>query len=251
MSAYQLEVIAFTIESCGAIEQAGAHRIELCDNPGEGGTTPSYGFLQQARAVTRLPLFPIIRPRGGDFVYSTAEFNSMLADVSCCKALGCDGVVLGILQPDGQIDAARCAALVRLAYPMEVTFHRAFDRTDNPETALETVIDLGFTRILSSGGHPTAMAGATVLRKLIEQADDRIEIMPGSGVRSDNIVQLATLTGARAFHTSARTVVQGNMQYHNPNFNEDSGITTVDPAEVKATLSALASIAHTNTLNIS
>ena len=154
---FLLETIAFNIESCKIAQAAGAQRIELCDNPGEGGTTPSYGFIKAARQVLTIDLFPIIRPRGGDFFYSDEEFKIMKTDIKVCKDLGCDAVVFGLLKHDATVDIERCKILVQLAYPMSVTFHRAFDRVTNPTQALEDVIECGFERILTSGFHQTAM----------------------------------------------------------------------------------------------
>src|SRR5574338_1713550 len=193
---YTLEVIAFTIESVLLAQQSGAHRIELCDNPGEGGTTPGYGMIKTAREKTTLQLYPIIRPRGGDFLYSDEAFEVMKRDVMLCRELGCDGVVTGLLQADGSVDKKRTAALVEAAYPLGVTFHRAFDRVANPFEALEDIIATGCERILTSGLKPTAPEGAETLAQLVRQADYRIIIMPGSGVRSDNIAALARQKGA-------------------------------------------------------
>ncbi len=236
---YTLEVIAFNIESCILIEQAGAQRIELCDNPGEGGTTPSFGFIKQARAFTSLQLFPIIRPRGGDFLYSTSEFTAMKEDILRCKDLGCDGIVIGILNADGTVHTHRCRTLVQLAYPMEVTFHRAFDRVANATDALEAVIDTGCTRILSSGLHPTAAEGQQYLKEMVAQAGERISIMPGSGIRSSNIANLATATGATEFHTSARKTIPSAMSHNNPLMKENMLTTTVDREEILAIIAAL------------
>lgn len=234
-----LEVIAFTIEGCSTIEKAGAHRIELCDNPGEGGTTPSYGMIKAAKACTNIDLYPIIRPRGGDFLYSEAEFAIMQEDIQICKTLHCDGIVTGILSPDGSVDAGRCARLVQLAYPMSVTFHRAFDRTNDLSAALETLIDIGVERVLTSGGYPAAIEGTDRLAALISQADERIIIMPGSGVRSENIAALRA-TGAVEFHSSARKQVAGKMKYDAAAMNEKLQSYSVDEAEIKAMLMQLA-----------
>lgn len=217
---YKLEVIAFTIESCMLIQKAGAHRIELCDNPGEGGTTPSFGFLKKARELVSIDLFAMIRPRGGDFFYNANEFAIMKEDVLRCKGLGFDGVVLGLLNADGTIDKTRSAALVELAYPMSVTFHRAFDRTKNAMEALETLIVIGCERVLTSGLTPNVTEGTAMLAQLVKAAGDRIIIMPGSGVRSNNIKELAQQTGAVEFHTSARTWVASKMNYNNNKMNE-------------------------------
>ncbi|HEX4957116.1 MAG TPA: copper homeostasis protein CutC [Lacibacter sp.] len=241
---YKLEVIAFTIECCLLIEQAGAHRIELCDNPADGGTTPSYGFLKEARERTSLDLYPMIRPRGGDFLYSDEEFHMMKKDVQLCKELGCEGVVIGLLNSDGTIDEKRTAALVEQAYPMGVTFHRAFDRVRDGMEALETLINIGCERILTSGLTPNVTEGISFLTDLVKAADERIIIMPGSGVRSSNIAVLAQQTGATEFHTSARTTIASRMNYLNPAMNEELKSLIVDEEEVKKTIEALKSVSR-------
>lgn len=236
---FLLEVIGFNIESCILAQAAGAHRIELCDNPGEGGTTPSYGFIKAAREHLQIALYPIIRPRGGDFFYTDAEFDVMKADVKICKDLGCDGVVIGILNADGTVDKERCRELVALAYPMGVTFHRAFDRVKDAAQALEDVIETGCERILTSGLVPNALDGAVTLAALIKQADERIIIMPGSGVRADNIIELAQKTGAVEFHTSARMNIDSKMEYTNEGMKENLKTVTVDEAEIKEIMLSL------------
>lgn len=230
---YLLEVIGFNIESCLLAQAAGANRIELCDNPGEGGTTPSYGFIKAARENLQIQLFPIIRPRGGDFLYTDAEFELMKSDIKICKQFGCDGVVIGILNKDGLVDKKRCSQLVELAYPLGVTYHRAFDRVYNPAQALEDVIDIGCERILTSGLQPNAIDGAAQIATLIKQADERIIIMPGSGVRSDNIIALANKTGAKEFHSSARKNIDSKMKYSNIAMNEKLQTVSVDEDEIK------------------
>lgn len=229
----QLEIIGFNIEGCRIAQAAGANRIELCDNPTEGGTTPSYGFIKAARELLNIQLYPMINPRGGDFFYADDDFNIIKTDIKMCKELGCDGVVIGILTADGSIDQKRTAQLVELAYPMGVTFHRAFDRCANPFEALEKIIEIGCERILTSGQQPTAPEGVTLLTDLIKQADNRIIIMPGSGVRSNNIVQLAQETGATEFHSSARIWQNSSMQYINDSMNENLQSVTVDEEEVR------------------
>ena len=230
---YLLEVIGFNIESCMLAQAAGANRIELCDNPVEGGTTPSYGFIKAAREVLQISLFPIIRPRGGDFLYTDAEFEVLKNDVKLCKQLGCDGVVIGILNEDGTIDKKRCSQLVELAYPLGVTFHRAFDRVNNPAQALEDVIDIGCERILTSGLQPNAPEGATQIASLIKQAGERIIIMPGSGVRADNLMELANKTGANEFHSSARKNIDSMMKYTNTTMQENLQSVSVDEDEIR------------------
>lgn len=236
---YTLEVIAFSIESVITAGRTGAHRIELCDNPAEGGTTASYGMIKTARENTTLQLYPIIRPRGGDFLYTKEEIALMKHDIQLCKELGCDGVVLGILKADGSVDTEATSMLAEAAYPLGVTFHRAFDRVANPFEALEEVIKCGCERILTSGLKPTAPEGAETLAELVRQADDRIIIMPGSGVRAGNIADLARITGAMEFHSSARTIHASAMQYINPHMNEQLESTQLNAEEVQNIIAAL------------
>jgi len=236
---YKLEVIGFNIQGCMIAQASGAGRIELCDNPHDGGTTPSYGFIKAAREKLQIALFPIIRPRGGDFLYSNEEFEIMKIDVQTCKQLGCDGVVIGILNADGTVDKARCSQLVELAYPLGVTFHRAFDRVNDASKALEDIIDIGCERILTSGLQPTALQGADMIAALVKQADGRIIIMPGSGVRSDNIIELAKRTGAKEFHTSARINTGSKMSYTNEAMKESLRLVNVDEQEIKKIIELL------------
>jgi copper homeostasis protein len=229
---FKLEIIGFNIESCLIAQASGANRIELCDNPGDGGTTASYGFIKAARKALQIDLYPIIRPRGGDFLYSDEEFEIMQTDVQLCKEIGCDGVVIGMLNKDGSIDKKRCSKLVSLAYPLGVTFHRAFERCSNPFEALEDIIEIGCERILTSGQQPTAPEGADLINQLIRQAENRIIIMPGSGVRSNNIIEIARQTGAVEFHSSAKKMVKSNMEFHNPSLKEDQQSVSADSEEI-------------------
>jgi copper homeostasis protein len=229
---FKLEVIAFNIESCVLAQQSGAHRIELCDNSAEGGTTPSIGMIKAARAKVDIELFPIIRPRGGEFFYTVDEFDIMKEDILQCKNIGCDGVVIGLLHLDGTVDKTRTSQLVNLAYPMSVTFHRAFDRTNDPFKALEDIIDCGCERILTSGQQPTASEGIELINALIRHADDRIIIMPGSGLRSDNISSIAKQSGAVEFHSSARMISDSRMNFNNPTMKELLKTVVLDAAEV-------------------
>ncbi len=241
---YTLETIAFNIQSCVLAQAAGANRIELCDNPGEGGTTPSYGFIKAARQVLKIDLFPIIRPRGGDFLYSDAEFEIMKTDIQICKDLGCDGVVFGLLNNDATVDKIRCKILVQLAYPMSVTFHRAFDRVTDPSQALEDVIECGFERVLTSGFQPTAMEGLDNLKKLIQVADERIIIMPGSGVRASNVGELAQAVGAFEFHSSARKLENSGMKLFNEKMKENLQSVAIDEEEIKSMIEILSQLQH-------
>jgi len=230
---FKLEVIGFTIESCLIAQAAGAHRIELCDNPSEGGTTPSYGFIKTARKNLSIDLYPIIRPRGGDFLYSEIEFEVMKADIEISKNLGCNGVVIGILNADGTVDKKRSKQLVEIAHPMKVTFHRAFDRTNDPFQAMEDIISIGCERILTSGLQTVATDGEELLNKLVKKANDRIIIMPGSGVKSDNIKTLIRNTNATEFHSSARTFVNSKMEFINESMNEQLTSVTTMSKEIK------------------
>lgn len=239
---FQLEICAFNLLSCITAEQSGAHRIELCDNPSDGGTTPSYGLIRAAREKLILDIYPIIRPHGGDFLYSSDDYDIMEKDVRLCKELGCNGVVIGLLNKDGTVDKKRTSKLVALAYPMGVTFHRAFDRVVDPFRALEDIIELGCERILTSGQKPLVMDGTTLLKELVEKAADRIIIMPGSGVRANNVKVIASSTGAVEFHTTARTFMETAMDFVNKNMNESLNQVVCDGDEVKQIVEALKSI---------
>jgi len=233
-SAYTLEIIAFCIEACRVAAASGADRIELCDNPGEGGTTPSAGLIRKAVATTPIPVFPIIRPRGGDFLYSDAEFEIMLADVSLCRDAGCRGVVLGLLLTDGRVDVDRTSKLVERAGNMEVTFHRAFDRVADPFASLEDVIRCGCRRILTSGCRPTAEKGLDIIRELRFRADGRITIMPGSGIRSSNIAAIVGGTGVNEVHSSAATLSASRMTYVNAAMQEELSHPMPSSSDVQA-----------------
>ena len=228
-----LEIAVFNIDSAIAAAQAGADRLELCENPQDGGTTPSYGFMKTVRELVSIPIFPIIRPHGGDFLYSDAAFRVMQKDIALAKELGFEGVVLGLLNSNGTIDAYRTAKLVELAYPMEVTFHRAFDRANLPLEALETIIQTGCSRILTSGQQPNAMEAKELIKELVNQAADRIIILPGSGVRANNIQALASFTGAQELHSSARKLVPSSMEFVVDTMQESLQNCLVDPVEIQ------------------
>ena len=195
--------------------------------------TPSAGLIRAARELLRIPLYPIIRPREGDFLYSEEEFTVMLRDVELCRGFGCDGVVIGMLLADGRVDQVRCGRLVEAAYPMGVTFHRAFDRAADPFEAIETIIRIGCERILTSGQRPVAMGGAELLHELVRGADERIVIMPGSGVRASNIAELAARTGAVEFHTSARVAQASAMEFLNAAMEEDLSMVMASEEEIR------------------
>ena len=239
---FQLEICCYNLASAIIAAQAGAHRVELCADPADGGATPGYGVITTAREKLGIELYPIIRPRGGDFLYSDEEFGIMLRDVSFCRQIGCDGVALGLLNADGTVDRQRTARLVEAAYPLGVTFHRAFDRTKDPLTALEDIIDTGCGRILSSGQRPAALEGAALLNELVRQAADRIIIMPGSGVRASNIDELVKITGATEFHTSAGTRIPSGMTYTNADMREDLSLVMADRQEIEKILQRLSTV---------
>ncbi len=228
-----LEIAVFNIDSALLAASAGADRLELCENPSEGGTTPSYGTLKIVKEKVNIPVFPIIRPRGGDFLFSEDEFAVMKKDVELCKQLGFEGVVIGLLNTDGTVDAERTKILVETAYPMETTFHRALDRATDPLAAMETLIECGCTRILTSGQVPNAWDGKELIKQLIEQADDRIIIMPGSGVRSNNIKELAAFTGAIELHSSARKIIASGMTFTKQSMHEELKTVSVDVEEIQ------------------
>ncbi len=209
------EVCVDSVESAAAAEAGGADRVEVCANLVEGGTTPSIGLVKVLREKLNIPMHAIIRPRGGDFLYSNIEFEVMKADITALKSVGCDGVVTGILKADGDIDTDRMGLLVESARPMSVTFHRAFDMARRPEPALETLIDMSIDRVLTSGQMPNALDGAETIRALVVQAADRISIMAGAGINAGNLVQLVKKTGVKEVHFSARTNIDSLMKYRN------------------------------------
>jgi copper homeostasis protein len=239
-----LEVAVFNIESALLAVEVGADRIELCENPADGGTTTAYGTLKTVREKINIPVFPIVRARGGDFLYSEEEFEVMKKDVALIKSLGFEGIVIGLLQKDGTIDVKRTSTLVELAYPLEVTFHRAFDRTVEPLEALEDVIKCGCQRILTSGQVPNAFDGKGLIKLLVQQADERIIIMPGSGVRSNNIQSLIEFTGAEELHSSARKIVASQMNFAQKSMGENLENITVDIEEIKRMKEALKTYAQ-------
>ncbi|MFC5412286.1 copper homeostasis protein CutC [Larkinella bovis] len=210
----EIEICAFSLESCQIAQANGATRVELCGGAGEGGTTPSYGLIELARRELSIALYVMIRPRGGDFLYNTTELAVMRRDITNARLAGADGVVFGLLNADGTVDEDQTAELVALAHPLPVTFHRAFDLTRDPQEALEAVIRTGAKRILTSGQQPSAEIGIPLLKKLVEQADGRIEIMAGAGVTATNAAQLAA-TGVQALHLTGKQVMNSGMQYRN------------------------------------
>ena len=244
---YKLEICTNSVASCIEAQNGGAYRVELCAAIPEGGTTPSYGEISVAREMLDIKLNVIIRPRSGDFLYSEIEHKTMLKDIEIAKSLGADGVVFGCLTADGDVDIERNKELLDAAGDLDTTFHRAFDKCRNPFEALEDIIKLGFNRILTSGQQPKADKGIPLLKELVEKADNRIIIMPGSGITEDNISHIASETGASEFHLSARTPVKSKMKYKDDNVSMGGTNITIDEyvqnitnaARVKATLAQL------------
>jgi copper homeostasis protein len=245
-SNFVIEIATSDFQTTQSAVEGGADRIELCANLAEGGTTASYACIKRCRENFSILIFPIIRPRGGDFLYTKDEYEIMVADVKICKQLGCDGIVMGMLNMDGTIDVARTSELIELAYPLEVTFHRAFDRCRDPFEALEELIEAGSQRILTSGQKPSAPEGVELIAELNKAADDRIIIMPGSGVRKGNIKMLAEKTGCTEFHASLRSKTKSPMQFVHPAFAESEESywnNAVDAEDVKALKEVLNTIA--------
>ncbi|MCE1255661.1 MAG: copper homeostasis protein CutC [Anaerolineae bacterium] len=209
------EICTDSVEGVIAAGNGGAQRVELCDNLVEGGTTPSYGMIRTACQVARVQVNVIIRPRGGDFCYSDYEFEVMRQDILNCKALGVNGVVFGILKPDGKIDLERTQALVNLARPMSVTFHRAFDLCIDPVTALEDLIKSGVDRLLTSGQQADVLQGAACIKTLVQQAGERFVIMAGGGVNAETLPEIVSITGVKEVHFAARIEKQSPMQFKN------------------------------------
>ena len=242
LTLYTIEIASSDYSTTRAAVAGGASRIELCANLAEGGTTPGYGHIRRCREEFQVPICPIIRPRGGDFLYDDAEFDIMQRDVVLCRDLACDGVVLGLLCSDGTVDADRVARLVEAAYPLPVVFHRAFDRCRDPFEALERLIELGVERILTSGQMPTAPEGVELIRRLQVAAAGRITILPGSGITPDNVRWLAEETGCTEFHASLRAKQKSAMAFVHPAFANDPESyfnNSIDPEAVQKMRQAL------------
>ena len=223
----KIEICANSAQSCVEAEAGGAHRVELCAGIPEGGTTPSYGEIRMAQKLTSaIDINIIIRPRAGDFLYTPAEVDSMLLDIELAKQLKVHGVVFGCLTKQGDIDVPLMRRLIEASKPLSVTCHRAFDVCREPFVALEQLIELGCDRILTSGQQPDAVQGVPMIKELVQRAGERIIIMPGCGVREDNIARIEAETGAKEFHTSARSVICSGMEYRNENVPMSSSAIT-------------------------
>jgi copper homeostasis protein len=213
---FTLEICTDSIASALAAAQGGAHRLELCAALPVGGLTPSAGLIALVREKVTLPLHVLVRPRSGDFFYSAEEFAVMRQDVLTAKALGADGVVLGLLLPDGRIDVDRTRELTTLARPLSVTFHRAFDVAADPFGAFNELLALGIDRLLTSGQQPSALLGAALLALLVKRGGDRLSIMPGAGINENNIERLVQLTGAQEYHMSLSQNTSSPMTFRRP-----------------------------------
>ncbi len=244
---YKIEICANSVASAVNAQAGGADRVELCAGIPEGGTTPSFGTIIHARELlTTTELNVIIRPRGGDFLYSDIELDTMFDDIRAARELGVDGVVFGCLDGEGNVNMEVMRILVEEAGGMNITFHRAFDMCRNPRRALEDLIDLGIHRVLTSGARATAEQGIPLLKSLVEQAEDRIIIMPGCGINAGNIRRIADETGAREFHFSARTSVESGMVFRNLSVSmggtvciDEYKTEVTDPGLVSAAIAAL------------
>lgn len=236
----KVEIVVYNIDSALKAQEGGADRIELCDNPAEGGTTPSFGTIEVVRQNVSMDVFVMIRPRGGDFHYSSYEFHSMKRDIWQCQKASVDGIVFGILNEDGTLDKKRCKELIDKARPLKVTCHRAFDMARDPFEALEDCIEAGFDRILTAGQRAQALDGAPLIGKLAEQANGRIAIMAGSGVNENTVQEIVAKSGVTEIHFSATAFKDSAMQYKNARIagmGSDEGsefkLRTVDPARIK------------------
>ena len=234
-----LELCAFNIQSCIMAEKAGVYRVELCDNPVEGGTTPGYGTIKRTREKINIKLYPILRPRCGNYFYDEDELAILKEDIRVCKELGCDGISIGVQHIDGTIDTDRLKRFVELAYPMGVTCNRAFDATPDPFQALEDIIAAGCERILTSGQKSAAPDAGPLLHQLVQEAGERIVIMPGAGIRAGNIRALMNETGASEYHGSFRKPSANPMLYSNPLVLDFGNVYLPDEQELKTVLQYL------------
>lgn len=242
----KVEICCYSVESALIAEKVGAHRIELCDNYLEGGTTPSYAMIKQAIELLTIPINVIIRPRGGDFLYTDLEYEVIKKDLLCVKELNANGVVVGFLNKDGSIDVDKINEIIELAKPMEVTFHRAFDMCKDPTIAVSQLIKAGVKRILTSGQKDKAIEGLDLISTLIKMAGNEIIIMPGSGVNANNIVELMEKTKAKEYHSSAMSFIVSDMEYFSDSINMGNSKSKdeftkiiVDAQKVKALLAKM------------
>jgi copper homeostasis protein len=236
----RLELCAFNVHSCLVAQRTGVARIELCDNPVEGGTTPSYGTISRARERVETRLYPIIRPRSGNYFYDDDEFEIIRRDIAACKELGCDGISVGVAVRSAEIDTERLKRVVEWASPLGVTCNRVFDGTPDLFEALEDVIACGCERVLTSGGKSCAPEAADLLAALVRQAGSRISVMPGAGIRSGNLAALRRACKAGEYHASARTVAPNPVTYVNTAVSDYGSVFVADEEEVRRMVGILA-----------
>ena len=236
------EICIDSVEGAIAAEQAGADRVELCANLLEGGTTPSLGLMETTIARTKLPVQVMIRPRGGDFLYSDIEVEMMLRDIAAAKTARAGGVVFGCLTSDGKIDAKLTERLIAAARPLSVTFHRAFDVSRDPVDALQTLIALGIDRLLTSGQEPSVLEGAPLIRRLIEQAAGRLIVMPGGGITARNVGRILQETGASEIHFAALSEAPSGMAHRNPHVFMGGELRPAEYARLVTTRAGIESI---------
>ena len=248
-AAVLVEACVDSVESAAAAQAGGAGRVELCDNLLEGGTTPSAGTIAVARErLTTIPLFVLVRPRGGDFLYSEGELDVMRRDIELARSLGADGVVTGALTPDGEVDVARTRMLVEHARPLRVTFHRAFDLTRDPAAALEAVVESGCDRVLTSGAAPGALAGLATIAALVRQAAGRLVVLAGGGITEESAARVARETGVREVHVRGAVRVESAMRFRRPGIAfgkpstpDEYARTVTDPDRIRRVVEAVAS----------
>lgn len=218
-----VEIAANSLQSALNARYGGASRVELCADLELGGTTPSAGLIRKVRSALDIPVFVLIRPRSGDFIYTESELEVMLEDIAFCRKAGVDGIVSGMLHPDGTIDEAALKRLLQGAAGMQFTFHRAFDVTVSPTQSLQVLRSHGVQRVLTSGQKDNAIEGRLLIRQLVEEAGNEIIVMPGCGINENNILPLAEFTGAREFHASMRIKVKSPILHHNRTLLLSSG----------------------------
>ncbi|NLK54629.1 MAG: copper homeostasis protein CutC [Bacteroidales bacterium] len=243
---FKLEICVDSAISALNAQSAGADRIELCDNLGEGGTTPGYGMIISARNNLSIGIHVLIRPRGGDFLYSDTEYDIMRRDIELCGENGIDGIVTGILFPDGTIDVERTARLIEFAYPMTATFHRAFDMCADPVRGIEDVIATGASRLLTSGQQNKALDAVELIRQLVIQAGERLIVMPGGGIDETNAAQIITATKAKELHLTGRMEIDSEMIFRRQGIsmgslpgNSEFKRKIADPEKIKKIIESL------------
>lgn len=245
-----LEICVDSPHSALAAERGGADRLELCASLFDGGTTPSAGMIATVRSLVKIDLCVMVRPRSGDFCYSADEFAAMQRDIAIAKQLRADGIAFGILNPNGTVDVTRCRQLLHHIRPLKATFHRAFDMSRDLPQSLEDIIALGFDRVLTSGGAQKVLDAIPVVRRLREIAENRIALMIGSGIRSDNARELILQTGVRELHASARHLEPSVMQYRNEKIrmgtlpDQEYQRAVVDEEEVRRLVRAISTTAE-------